>query len=237
MCLSHTTGLPNWRWIEPDGKLKFKFEPGERYSYSGEGMFLLQMALEEISGKDFEELAIEKVFSPLHLVRSSFVWQRAYEGHYAVGHNTDGSSLGIPKRNAPNAAGSLSTTLEEFSSYFRTILHQDESRYRLMTTAQVPIPFKQQFGPEALIKTHDNDAIQLSYGLGYGVYQTPFGRAFFKEGHGDGWQHYAVGFPDRETALVLMSNSDNAESIFKELIEFTTANKYTPWYWENYIPR
>jgi hypothetical protein len=33
-----------------------------------------------------------------------------------------------------------------------------------------------------------------------------------------------------------MSNSDNAESIFKELLEYAIADKYTPWEWENYIP-
>ena len=106
----------------------------------------------------------------------------------------------------------------------------------MMTTKQVSIPFKRQFGPEANEETHENDAIELGYGLGYGVYQTPFGPAFFKEGHDQGWQHYAVGFAARQTGLVLMSNSDNAEGIFKQLIEFTIANPYTPWYWEGYIP-
>lgn len=237
MCLTHTTGLPNWRWIEGEDKLKFKYGPGERYSYSGEGMFLLQHALEKISGKDFETLAIEKIFEPLHLDRSSFVWQRGYEGNYAIGHDENGNFLGIQKSNDPNAAGSLSTTLEEYTKYFNTVLNGNESRYKTMTTKQVSIPFKRQFGPEALVETHDNDSIELGYGLGYGVYKTPFGWAFFKEGHGDGWQHYAVGIPDKKLALVIMSNSDNAEGIFKELIEFTTGNRYTPWYWEGYNPK
>jgi CubicO group peptidase (beta-lactamase class C family) len=236
MCLSHTTGLPNWRWIEPDRKLKFKSDPGERYSYSGEGMFLLQLVLEEVSDKNYEQLALERIFTPLKLNTSSYVWQRGYEGHYAVGHDAVGNSVGIRKDNVPNAAGSLSTTLEEFTQYFNVVLSQTEDRYMIMTTKNVSIPFKQQFGPEAFIETHDNDSIELGYGLGFGVYNTPFGRAFFKEGHDDGWQHYAVGFPDRKAALVLMSNSDNAEGIFKELIEFTMGNSYTPWYWENYIP-
>ena len=42
MCLTHTTGFPNWRWFETDKKLKIKFDPGTRYSYSGEGLYLLQ---------------------------------------------------------------------------------------------------------------------------------------------------------------------------------------------------
>jgi CubicO group peptidase (beta-lactamase class C family) len=236
MCLAHTTGLPNWRWLEPDRKLKIKFQPGSRYSYSGEGMFLLQFVIEQLANKDFEELAFEKVFRPLNMNRSSYVWQRKYEGNYAVGHGRNGGYLGIPKGNVPNAAGSLSTTLEEYTQYFLTVLKQNHSRYQTLITPQVAIKSKQQFGPNALVDTNENDGIRLSYGLGFGLYDTPYGEAFFKEGHGDGWQHYAVGFPERGTALIIMSNSDNAESIFHELITYTTGNSYTPWFWEGYIP-
>jgi CubicO group peptidase (beta-lactamase class C family) len=236
MCLAHTTGLPNWAWLEPDKKLKINFEPGTRYSYSGEGMFLLQFVIEKLTGRDFEELAYEKVLAPQQMNRSSFVWQRAYENNYVVGHNADGNNLRIPKRNVPNAAGSLSTTLEEYTNYFLTVLAQEEPRYKTLITLQTEIKSRQQFGPEALIDTNDNDDIGLSYGLGFGLYDTPFGKVFFKEGHLDGWQHYAVGFPEKGTALIIMSNSDNAESTFKEIIEYTTGNTYTPWFWEGYIP-
>ena len=43
-------------------------------------------------------------------------------------------------------------------------------------------------------------------------------------------------FPDTGIGVILMSNSDNAESIFKELLELTIADTYTPWQWENYVP-
>jgi hypothetical protein len=33
-----------------------------------------------------------------------------------------------------------------------------------------------------------------------------------------------------------MTNSDNGEGIFKELLEFATGDMYTPWRWQNYIP-
>jgi hypothetical protein len=33
-----------------------------------------------------------------------------------------------------------------------------------------------------------------------------------------------------------MTNSDNGESIFKELLEIAIKDTYTPWQWENYIP-
>ena len=236
MCLSHTTGLPNWRWLEEDKKLKIKFTPGSRYNYSGEGMFLLQFVLEKITGRDFKELAFEKTLEPLQMNNTSFEWQRGYEGHYAVGHDREGNDLGIPKPNVSNAAGSMTTTLEDYTRFFQAVLKQDNPRYRELITPQIRIKSKQQFGPNAWIDTGENDSIHLSYGLGFGLFFTHYGKAFFKEGHLEGWQHYVVGFPDKGTGIVLLSNSDHAESIFKELLEVSIANKYTPWYWENYIP-
>jgi len=33
-----------------------------------------------------------------------------------------------------------------------------------------------------------------------------------------------------------MTNNDNGESIFKDLLAYAIADVYTPWRWENYIP-
>jgi hypothetical protein len=83
--------------------------------------------------------------------------------------------------------------------------------------------------------TKANDQIHLAYGLGWGLFQTSKGEAFFKEGHDDGWVHYVIGFPATKEAFVVMCNSSNGESIFKELFE-NLAGVTIPWYWENYIP-
>ncbi len=100
MCLDHTTGFPNFRWFEPDGKLRIKFEPGTRVSYSGEGMYLLQLVLQEITGKDFETMAQERVFKPLGMTNTGYVWQPRFEEHLALGHDADGQKVGFPRRTA-----------------------------------------------------------------------------------------------------------------------------------------
>ena len=80
------------------------------------------------------------------------------------------------------------------------------------------------------------DDIRIGYGLGWGVLQSPNGNAIFKEGHGDGYQHYCILFPKAGKGVMILANSDNGESIFKELLEVTIRDIYTPWKWQYYIP-
>lgn len=82
--------------------------------------------------------------------------------------------------------------------------------------------------------TDENKPIRLSYGLGWGIYWTPFGKAFFKEGHDEGFRHYVVCFDDAKTGLLIMTNSSNGEGIYKELLETLLRNIYTPLEWERF---
>jgi D-alanyl-D-alanine-carboxypeptidase/D-alanyl-D-alanine-endopeptidase len=239
MCLAHTTGLPNWRWFEPDQKLRIKTEPGARYSYSGEGLTLLQVVLERLTGKPLEQLATEKIFAPFGMTRSSYTWQPRFEADFAHGHDEAGKVLEKDKDNAARSASTLETTFRDYTRFLRAVFEgaglKASSRKEIFTT-QIRIRSKRQFGPLSLEDGPDNDAIALGYGLGWGVLKSPYGVGAFKEGHGDGFEHYSIVFPDRGIGVLMMSNSANAESIFKELLELTIADTYTPWEWENYVP-
>ena len=70
--LNHSGGLPNWR--NPDLPLKTYFQPGERFSYSGEGFLYLQKSVEAITGERMHSLVERLVLRPFGMDRSSFVW-------------------------------------------------------------------------------------------------------------------------------------------------------------------
>ena len=110
------------------------------------------------------------------------------------------------------------------------------STRKRMLHPQVSIHSRQEFPTLSAATTTANDAIGLSYGLGWGLFRSPFGKAFFKEGHDEGWENHCVCFDGPQICLLLLSNSSNADSIFKELLEKLIGDRFTPWYWENYIP-
>jgi len=244
MCLSHTTGFPNWRYIGKYGinlekPLEIEFEPGTFYSYSGEGIQLLQFVVEQITKKNLEEIAQEYVFQPLEMNMTSFIWQEKFDTNYAVGHYKKRKTLKRKKRKKEYAAGSMDTTPEDYTKFIQAMLAQknmSENAYKEFFKPQIRIESKQQFGKNRLIKTNDNNDIELSYALGFGAYKTPFGRAIFKEGHIQGWEHYTIFYPSQNLGIIIMSNSSNGESIFKELLEISMADTWLPWYWENFIP-
>lgn len=239
MCLSHTTGFPNWRWDNKDQKLNIAFEPGSRYGYSGEGMVYLQVVLERMFNKSLEEMMKEMIFIPAGMKNSSYTWQPAFEKDYVMGHQPDGKLYEKDKDNEARSASTLETTLEDYTKFTEAVLNNkiiNKASKKLMWTPQIRLRSVQQFGPNRFKDSTLNDAINLSYGLGWVLLNSPYGIGAFKEGHGDGFQHYSILFPDTGIGVILMSNSDNAESIFKDLLEITIGDKFTPWYWENYIP-
>ncbi|MCX2740727.1 serine hydrolase domain-containing protein [Pontibacter anaerobius] len=239
MALAHTSGFPNWRFFEEDKKLRVKYEPGSRYSYSGEGLVYLQVVLEKMTGKPLEELMQVKVFKPMGMKQSSYTWQPRFEKDFALGHKATGELYKKDKDNEARSASTLETSLDDYTLFTEGVLqHQllKPATTKEMFSPQIRIRSVKQFGPLSQRDTTANDAIALSYGLGWGLLQSPYGTGAFKEGHGDGFQHYSIIFPEAGTGIIILSNSDNAEGIFKELLETAIADTYTPWYWENYIP-
>ena len=239
MCLDHTAGFPNWRWDEPDQKLRVKFNPGLKYSYSGEGLVYLQVVLEKITGKSLEALMQQKIFIPLGMNMSSYTWQPRFDKDYCIGHSSTGTLYEKDKDNEARSASTLETTLDDYTLFISGVLNNSiikSSSRNNMLAPQIKIRSVQQFGPFRNRDSTLNDGIKLSYGLGWVLLQSPYGTGAFKEGHGDGFQHYVIIFLQQGTGIIIMSNSDNGESIFKELLATAIGDTFTPWQWENYIP-
>jgi len=239
MVLSHSTGFPNWRWLEPGGRLKFLFAPGTRFSYSGEGIDLLQMVVEEITGHDLETLARQRVFEPLGMTRTSYSWQEAFDANAARPHDEFGRSQRLPRRSKPDAAGSMVTTAGDYARLLAAILKatgQRKATVDEMLQPQITISYEQMFGPGAGQDTNRDHDIHLAWGLGWGRFDTEQGRAFFHTGHDIGYQNYTVTYADRGIGIVLLSNSDNFESVAAEIVRAAIGDRDSPFDWLGYVP-
>ncbi|WP_281986441.1 serine hydrolase [Aquimarina aggregata] len=239
MCLAHTAGFNNWRFFETDRKLRVNFKPGSKYFYSGEGLVYLQVVIEKLTNKPLEELAQELVFKPLEMNNTSYQWQPRFKKDFAHGHTTKGEVYDKDIDNEPRSASTLETTASDYTKFLTAVLNKqilNTESYNEMFSSQIRIRSLAHFGPNSNTPTNKYDAINLSCGLTWLNFDTPYGKAVTKGGHGDGFQHYSILFPEAGKGILIMTNSDNGESIYKELLEIALADIYTPWEWSNFIP-
>lgn len=241
MLLAHTAGLKNFAFLEPDEKMRLHFEPGSRYSYSGEGFNLLQFVIEERKGRALGPLMQDALFTPLGMTRTGMTFRPEFESDIADRFGIDGKFRAKTRRNPARGAGSMTSTADDLarfaSALFAGKILKPATR-RKMLTPVIPIRTLHQFAlapdePEG----DEAKAVGLAYGLGWGLLtRTRFGPAFFKEGHGDGAQNYMICFERRQACMILLTNSDNGELAFRELLEGILGNTVTPWEWEGYTP-
>jgi CubicO group peptidase (beta-lactamase class C family) len=238
MLLSHTSGLPNWRFMNADGKLDIKSDPGTHFGYSGEGINLLQFVIEEHTGKDVGEMMQSRVFERFGMRRTSMIWQPSFESEYAFGYDTAGANVGHKRRSSARAAGSADTDLADVASFVRGLLRGDglsESSRREMLSPQIRIRTTHEFPTPTFDTTSRDDGIRLSYGLGWGVFESPYGPAYFKEGHDDqSWRNYMVVDERSKTAIILLSSSANAEPMFPALLAEVLGDTSSPVKWMGY---
>jgi CubicO group peptidase (beta-lactamase class C family) len=195
------------------------------------------MVVEKITGKGLEELSQEMVFRPLGMEHTSYVWQERFEENYAVPHDQYERPKMLKRRRKADAAGSMQTTAGDYARFLLGILNAKGKRKRSMNAmlnTQIAITTENMFGPGAWKDTDANNQIKLSWGLGWGRFNTKHGKVFFHTGHDFGWQNYTVTYFDKGIGVVLLSNSDNFESVAREIVEKTIGDEYSPFDWLGY---
>lgn len=89
MVLCHSTGFPNWRFLNDNKKLDIKFTPGSDFGYSGEGYKYLSKVLAHLNNLEQDSLEImmrNNVYNPLKMYKSSTIWNDKVASRRTTGH-------------------------------------------------------------------------------------------------------------------------------------------------------
>ncbi len=233
--LTHTTGFANFRWLEPDSKLRFHHNPGTRYGYSGEGFYIAQLILEEALGIDVGQAMQSRVFDRFGMTRTSMQWRPDFRANLADGFRIDGTPEPHDERSSVSAAGSMDTDIEDQARMWAGIVRGDgltpASRAEMMRP-QVPITSLHQFPSLAPETNPANANIRLSAGLGLVTFQDSLGKMWYKGGHNDWTGNMAICVERLQRCVVLLSNDVRAERIYPELAQAILGETTMPWNWE-----
>jgi CubicO group peptidase (beta-lactamase class C family) len=236
LLLSHQSGFPNWRMMNRDRLLDFKFTPGKMFKYSGEGYRLLQFVLEEMSGKNVDRLAREKVFLPLGMTNTSFLWVERFDGNFAVNMRT-GLRRHIERtRTIPNAAASLLTNAADYAKFLLAVMNGEGLKpqtHKMMLEPQIDVTSRSLHASQNT-DTKIHESIQLAWSMGWGRFRCSEGDAIFHVGFEEGCDNYAVVFLDRKVGIVLQSAITKLEGIAPAVAKELIGDIYSPFSWLMY---
>ncbi|WP_415643658.1 serine hydrolase domain-containing protein [Sphingomonas antarctica] len=233
--LTHATGFANFAFLEPDQKLKFHFEPGTRYAYSGEGLLLLQFAIEQKLGHSVGIEADRLTFGPLGMTSSAMDWQPAWADRAAQAWDAKGEAFQHTPRKRVRIAGSMDTTIEDMGRFAAALVSGtglNRATFDDMTRPQRPITSVSQFPTLQDDAPPEKRFRGLSAGLGVVTFSGPQGAGFYKGGHDDMTGNTMVCVKRGRRCVVLLGNDVRAEPLFPELVNHILGETGAPWRWE-----
>jgi CubicO group peptidase (beta-lactamase class C family) len=229
--LSHRTGFPNWR---PDGKpLQIHFNPGTRFSYSGEGYVYLQRTVEHIEGKSLNQIVQQLVFTPLGMNDSTYI---SLPGpNVTSGYSPALKPRGPIESKDGNAAASLLTTAHDYALFLEAILKGrglKPSTLRQMETPQIAVdPSCTNCADRPALTTLSKE---IFWGLGWGIEQTSTGKYLWHWGDNPSYKAFVSVDLKRHRAVVVFTNSQNGLSIAPVLVHDALGGDHPVFHWNHY---
>jgi CubicO group peptidase (beta-lactamase class C family) len=165
------------------------FKPGEKFSYSNSGYFLLGAVIEKVSGDSYEAFLKRAIFDPLDLKDTGYDHPRTVLSLRASGYERGAKGVENARyldMMQPYAAGSLYSTVEDLSRWDRALvaskLISKDSYVRMFT------PARSHYAYGWVVEEH-NGRKEVSHGGGINGFATQILR-----------------YPEQEVCVVVLSN-------------------------------
>jgi len=219
--LTHTSGIPNYtsfpnffkdktrdpytpdEFVEVFADSTLQFTPGEKFSYSNSGYFLLGVLIEKVTGNSYEQVLQENILDPLKMQNTGYDHHSTILKNRASGYEKNGSdykNANYLDMTIPYAAGSLYATVEDLYLW-------DQALYtnKLLSKEFMDLLF-----------TKHIPAFGGHYGYGWSVSFEPIGKSKDSVkviGHGggiNGFNTLISRMPADKNLIVLFNNTGGA---------------------------
>ncbi|MEW6737178.1 MAG: serine hydrolase [Acidobacteriota bacterium] len=219
--LTHTSGimnfssLPDWDerisvmsythtgFVKVFRDLPLEFVPGEKYTYSNSGYYLLGLIIERTSGKSYREFLSENIFVPLGMKSSNYNDHPALVPNRATGYYWKLDSF----ITAPNinlalgfATSGIYTTVEDLLLWDKALY--TEKLVSRKSLNEIFTPFTKG-APEG---------DQYGYGYGWNIGKKFDRQSTSHGGRHNGFKAYIVRFPSERVTVLVQGNSDRSNA-------------------------
>jgi len=180
-------------------------EPGLSFAYSNTGFNLLELLIEEVTGRDFDEYMKQEILIPLGMYSSGFTWSEKFNPAVPFGYDLKGKFVPVyiyPEK----GSGGLFSTIGDIAAF--TVagmfnLPQKQQELSLQSINMLYTPMVEKLG------VYSN--VFESYGLGYYIENLSDGNyAVSHGGQGAGWMTHFHSVPETGDSIVILTNSQRS---------------------------
>ena len=191
--------------------------PGSGFRYSGGGYQVLQLLLEDVTGRRFEDPARKLILDPLGMKLSTFEHPLGgkHSGNAASAYRDDGKAIVGRWHTYPEkTAAGLWTTPSELARW-------------VMELQKPGKVLKAETVKTILTRSPGN------YGLGIGLGETAGRASFSHGGANEGYRCQYFAYRDSGEGAIVMTNGDNGGDLANEILR-AIAVEYR---WVDYLPK
>ncbi len=180
--------------------------PGTGFAYSNVGFDLLELVIEEVTGRDFAEYMESEILGPLGMRDSGFGWSEARRPLLAVGTDLRGRPVAAYVR-PTRASGGLFAPVEDIARFVRAEMSRPRgARQSILSEAGVRVLHEPRVEIPGLF-----GLVADAYGFGHFVETLPDGRrAVWHGGQGHGWMSHFHAVPESGEGIVILTNSQRS---------------------------
>ena len=208
-------------------------EPGKEFRYSGGGSMVAQLALMDITGKDFNSIISEQIFEPLGLKQATFQQPlpASFANNAASAYSEASWFKGMPYVYPQQAAAGLYSNATNLATFIIEMQKAYAGNSKLMKKSTV----EQMLIPVAKIS---EGSYLEQIGLGAFLLErtgntNTKGKYFEHQGVNAGFVTYAMGSVEDGNGIVIMMNSGDDFNGFGMELRRAVAQVYG---WHNFLP-
>lgn len=227
MLMSHTSGLgvhgfADYQPEEPlptlvqvlDGEapakgeaVRFRHTSGLVQDYSGGGVTVEQLVVEDATGRSLADVAEAEVFAPLGMRRSTFESPlSAGRGNVAKAHDASGAPTALPRgweSFGEAGASGLWTSANDLGRLVSGLIRSYQGQ--------------SDFLPQPLAMAMMTEVSPSSFGLGPKLGGAGLGRHFFHLGANESYRAFLEGYPETGDGFVILTNGTNGDQLVAEI--------------------
>lgn len=188
--------------------------PGSSFAYSNVGFNLLELLIEEVTGRSFSRYMKSEVFIPLGMKHSDFTWRRDFYPTVPTGYDLHGTAVPVFVY-AGKASGGLFSTVEDVALFAAASMREynrtGENVLKAKSIDEIHTPMVKIPGLFGTVFDF--------YGLGHFIEYLPNGmKAVSHGGQGLGWMTHFHFVPETGDGIVIIANSQRSWPLFAYIL-------------------